>query len=454
MMRRRNVIRIGVFLALAVLFTVQLYRVFLLRFEYGDVYPPYSSFRADPLGTRAFYEALASLPGIEVQRNEQSIVKMDFGKNTSLLFAGVVDTPDPEKVTQAIEGFVLTGGRLILTLDAAAEERRRAWASSEENSDKIRDSPCSRTREDSPCFPGQAPSGEEGEAEETEGEEEDTEDEEEDTDPFAGRFVDITERWGFCFEERALPKPEEGAPRLIEVKKVAKTGTVPARGLARTVPVLPEALCWRSPFYLGDLAEHWDAIYSREDLPVIIERHWGNGSIVICADSYPLSNEAMRKHRAPGFLAWIVGPNSRVIVDEWHKGISKRPGMMALMRRYRLYPLLASLLVLIALFIWQNALSLVPKHDEAYERQGALEEAGKDASAGLNNLLRRTVSTGELVEVCYTQWTQDLSHDTRYSSEQRDAIRDIAGQPMELRSRADELVTRYRRICKTLKERT
>ncbi|MDD3293771.1 MAG: hypothetical protein PHG20_03695, partial [Geobacteraceae bacterium] len=39
------------------------------RFERGDVYPPFSTFRSDPDGTRAFYLALGRLPGMEARRN-------------------------------------------------------------------------------------------------------------------------------------------------------------------------------------------------------------------------------------------------------------------------------------------------------------------------------------------------------------------------------------------------
>ena len=42
----------------ATLFVLGVIYLFLLRFEAGDVYPPYSSLRADPLGTMAWYESL------------------------------------------------------------------------------------------------------------------------------------------------------------------------------------------------------------------------------------------------------------------------------------------------------------------------------------------------------------------------------------------------------------
>src|ERR1700727_2548895 len=43
--------------------------LFELRFAHGDVYPAYSSLRADPLGTMAFYEGLSKIPGLSVRRD-------------------------------------------------------------------------------------------------------------------------------------------------------------------------------------------------------------------------------------------------------------------------------------------------------------------------------------------------------------------------------------------------
>src|SRR6266487_6109478 len=63
-------------------------RLFQLRFEAGDVYPPYSSFRADPLGTKAFFESLKILRGITVQRFLQQLDKLREGRRTTLFVFG------------------------------------------------------------------------------------------------------------------------------------------------------------------------------------------------------------------------------------------------------------------------------------------------------------------------------------------------------------------------------
>ena len=55
-------------LLLAALLLVGLHTLFSLRFSSGEVYPAYSSFRADPMGTKILYRALDEMPGFAVSR--------------------------------------------------------------------------------------------------------------------------------------------------------------------------------------------------------------------------------------------------------------------------------------------------------------------------------------------------------------------------------------------------
>ena len=56
-------------MALAAVFALGVGHLFQLRFSLGDVYPPYSTLRTDPLGAKAIYEALAAQPALSVERN-------------------------------------------------------------------------------------------------------------------------------------------------------------------------------------------------------------------------------------------------------------------------------------------------------------------------------------------------------------------------------------------------
>ncbi|HLH55180.1 MAG TPA: hypothetical protein VKY92_16360, partial [Verrucomicrobiae bacterium] len=69
----------------AALFGLGLFELFQLRFEAGDVYPAYSSLRADPLGTMALYESLARMPGVNVVRDFSAENRLPSGKETTYL---------------------------------------------------------------------------------------------------------------------------------------------------------------------------------------------------------------------------------------------------------------------------------------------------------------------------------------------------------------------------------
>src|SRR4028118_812068 len=64
------------FVVLGAGFVYALAHLFALRFETGDIYPPYSSWRAEPLGTKGLADALAELPNVKVQRNVERIPKL------------------------------------------------------------------------------------------------------------------------------------------------------------------------------------------------------------------------------------------------------------------------------------------------------------------------------------------------------------------------------------------
>ncbi|MDB6029739.1 MAG: hypothetical protein JWM16_77, partial [Verrucomicrobiales bacterium] len=105
-----------------VLFAFGLRQLFDLRFQSGDIYPNYSSLRADPLGTKALYESYEKL--LPSLRNYRPLPRLNHGQGTSLFLLGlkVSDlSATPQEATE-VETFVKSGGRLVLGL-AATEAR-------------------------------------------------------------------------------------------------------------------------------------------------------------------------------------------------------------------------------------------------------------------------------------------------------------------------------------------
>src|SRR5687768_9030677 len=97
-------------------FVFGLVQLFNLRFESGDVYPKYSSFRADPLGCKALYESCQPL--LPTSRHLERWSKLGDGRRATLLYLGA--EPDglkfPKHEFQHLETFVRGGGRLVISL--------------------------------------------------------------------------------------------------------------------------------------------------------------------------------------------------------------------------------------------------------------------------------------------------------------------------------------------------
>jgi hypothetical protein len=114
-------------LLIAVVFLTGVVELFVLRFEGGDVYPPYSSLRADPFGTRALYESLATIPGVTVTRNLKPLETL-AGTSGVVFYNGVDPWTFRTSTYKALERFETVlqhGARLIVSfqprLDAPSE---------------------------------------------------------------------------------------------------------------------------------------------------------------------------------------------------------------------------------------------------------------------------------------------------------------------------------------------
>ena len=333
--------------------------LFQLRLAQGDVFPPYSSLRADPLGTRALHDSLAQLPAMRVGRGFKPIEDLATAPARTIFMAGLRASRwsgVTREQFDSLDGAVRAGSRLVIGFRAeASQDVRERTAAKKEREERERKK-----------------------QEEADG---------------AGREsrrpkiipADLARRWGARVKDRILMDRQEGATRAAEA---------PAAGL-------PEHVAWRSDlFFELENEAGWQVIYRRGGQPVLAERRLGRGSLVLAADSYFLSNEALQNDRAPALLAWIVGPHARVEFDEAHLGVQAQPGVAALARRYGLSGAFFTLLVLAALHVWREmALFVPPAENDSTELALAYSPA-----AGLEALLRRSVPPNELAAACAAEW--------------------------------------------------
>ena len=368
-------------------------QLFELRFEAGDVYPEDSSLRSDPLGAMAFYESLARLPGFSVRRDFSTANRLPEGRETTyFLLATSINTwrQVPEATFREIEQFVTGGGRLVITMFPESARSLR---------------PLDRERVESGAKDQKA------------------------------RITSFRERWGVDFQ-------------IIDRTRGPDDAYAPARVRNESGSPVPETLDWHCGIVFTNLNQAWKPIYTRGTDAVVIERQFGRGAVVIATDSYFLSNEAMRKDRHADLLAWFVGAGRNVIFDEAHLGVTEAPGVATLMRKYHLYWFLAGLILLAGLFIWMNSVSLVPLHTR---RQAQDYVPGKDAAAGFDNLLRRSIPTRDLLAPCFNEWKKSVVQTGKYSSARVQQAEAAFQAENSLAERNRDPVRTYQTISKILR---
>jgi hypothetical protein len=343
----------------AALFFYGVVTLLIMRFQTGDAYPPYSSYRSDPQGTKAFCEGLSRLPGIKVSRNVEPLRKASgISEETLFLFGlqashfSVMEQASVQTLEEAAYG----GGRIVISFVPMDSDSPPSFVGEEKQEVRREEEPKKQGREQEKEF-------------------------------YSSGFVDLAERWGV-------------ETKLSMGKKEEAILSAPGREL-------PASMDWHSAFVFKPKDDAWRTIYSMGGQPVLIERSYGKGTIVLSSDSFFLSNEAMKNKREPFLLSWICGTHQKIVFDETHLGVLKNPGVAALLKKYGLPPFFASLIVLGLLVIWRQAAIFVPAHEE---NERGVADAGMDYAAGFTHLLRRNIRHEEILTVCMEEWKRSFTH--------------------------------------------
>jgi hypothetical protein len=164
----------------------------------------------------------------------------------------------------------------------------------------------------------------------------------------------------------------------------------------------------------------------------VLERKLGAGTVVLVADSYPLSNEGLREEHDSALIVKLAGPAKEIVFDENHFGVVETGSVVKLMRKYHLEGAVAVLALVAGLFLWRNASSLLPSRAPSVEQP----VMGRDSTEGMTALLRRGIAEKDLVRVCVEEWKKTSPNDS-----------------LEL-VKNKSVVAAYREIAKSLVERT
>ena len=343
--RRNSAFLIGACVALVAFLIWGLEQATIAPLQTGDIYPPYSSLRSDPMGAKALYESLAALPGLSTERLYKQRTILNPGD--SMLVLGVESvawSAVPARTLEDYEQLVSNGGRLIIAFLPVRPPRKM---------------PAKR---------------------------------------------EVEQRWDVRLRYTG---------GLVE-----QTSNIPSE-TSLYFETGPE---WRP------LPDH-----------VAAERAFGKGSIVLVADTFPLSNEGLRDARDAKFIAALIGPAARVVFDENHFGVVDAGSVTKLMHKYRLEGAVAMLALAAALFLWRSASSFLPP------RAAAATEAvaGRDSIAGMTALLHRGVKPQNLMETCFAEWSRSAPRESR-----------TARIEEEIRKHKSDPVEAYRAVSNVLAEKT
>jgi hypothetical protein len=399
---------------LLLLFGVGVAHLFILRFESGDVYPAYSSLRSDPLGTRALYASLENIDSISVRRNYHRLKSLAFEPQTTFFYLGA--TPGefnwvPQETIEAFDRLTQTGGRLVITfLPVTQKHENKASQGSLKKKESADDKTDTATGSDSQDRP---PAGSRSATAPSRSNPDSRKENAHPPAPEGGhaRQASIKKRWGIemAFKE-ILPLKDE--------KHLAVAASASRKDL-------PPTISWHTNLHFVLSDDAWQTLYSYEELPLIVERTYGQGSILLCADSYFISNEALWAERHPQLLMWLLGGHSNLIFNEAHLGIYKHPSVAQYIRRYRFHWFFAALAVLALLFVWKSAAHFVPPTaDDAL--RGAEVVSEKDYTQGLIALLRRNIAGSQILRVCAQEWRQTFKKSKRIEGRIRVRINELA----------------------------
>ena len=399
---KTNTIRSVLLALLLVAFLFGVGHLFVLRFQTGDVYPAYSSLRSDPLGTRVLYESLENIDDITIRRNYNFLHSLKPEADTTFFYLGT-SADDyqsvPQELIEVFDRLTQSGGRLVVSfLPINKKREKRAKLKKEPKSQKVENVECQQK-------------------------------------PKKNSLISPKKHWGIGFEFNQNMPVKDGSYLALDAVSNRRD--------------LPPAISWHSNLYFDLLDKSWQVIYASEGHPVLIERPFGKGSLVLCADSFFISNEALRSERYPRLLVWLMGPNSKIIFDEAHFGIFQQPSVAALLRYHRFHWFFLVLIVMALLFVWKNAVYFVPPCKDDVP-SGADVVSNKDYTRGLIAMLRRNIPRNEILQICGQEWERTFRKDKRVQPEAFERVKEILGAQAHSSKNRMDAVNGYRKISRII----
>lgn len=352
----------------------------------GDIYPVYSTLRADPRGCKALFLAVDALPGYQARRNFRPWHRLRPENPSTIIALGgamaVHAFPDNEQI--ALKTLIEAGHRIVLTVPV--ESGFSEWLQD------VRDHP----QEKNPAGKDDKPEG--------------------------------------------PPKEEKSEPavdkdKLADAEKVlaglkivggSGGGDDPAEPIES--PRFPGGQ-WRGEYHftLAEDDKTWTVDGMAGGHPVIVSRRVGAGELVVVADTSFATNEMLRADRQSQFLLSLLGDHNLVIFDERALGTTEEPGVATLVRQLGLHGLVVGAVLMLVLLAWQGLCPLVPPsqaRETGVNAEGAT--SGRDATDGLVALLRRGLPARLVLGDGIDRWLRTRGHGPAPAPDDVARARDLA----------------------------
>ncbi len=352
------------------------YVVWLLdtRVGGGDVYPEYSTLRADPLGCKALYLTVEGLPDRKVRRNmnrwnrlliKEPAVFLAFGGGSGFSYL-------PHREKSAMLDWIEAGHRVVLTFSPTMGfvERTRPEEPEEEKPGTDTRTKEEREKDKKEKQAKREPMPEDDEA------------------PLPGEDI----------------RPELLEPGLLGLGFELASFDPQAHSMESTR--FPKGI-WRGQqtIKLPEGGGGWVVEGRADGKPVMASRRFGQGELIVVTDTSFASNEGVWRDRQTEFLLSLIGDAPLVIFDERLLGTIEDPGIMTLVRRLGLHGLILGGVFLLVLLIWQGLCPLVPPdpaRDRGTDAQGIT--SGRDSVDGLVSLLHRGLTPARLLQDGIQRW--------------------------------------------------
>jgi hypothetical protein len=380
---RRNWISYLVICALIVAFLWAGVSLLNFQLEIGDALPTFSTYRADPEGLRILFESLERLPVGSVQRQKEPLSYLQPASGKVLVLAGIDATESwiSGRDFQTLVRWAENGGTVVISFTIGSHES---------------------------VAPGELPiisSNPDNKVTSPQGDQ-------------LRNWTEVLQVLGVH-----LAKFKTDTPRIVQSN------------------VLPPNPAWTGPLYFTRLTHDWTAIANASLYPVVVQRNFGSGKVVMLASTYPLTNRAMAERRDSALLAYLFGNAHGVVFDETHLSVVNDPEIITLLRRYGLFPSLVTVILLALFYIWRSRYSLLPRQPRATANESIV--AGKAGDEIFRQLLRRSVPNGQALGVCAGLWRKSFPNDKRLSDDLLTAGR-----------ASNSLVAGYNLIAQKVNERT